>query len=66
MVDEKAVVRVAWMVVELVGMMVDVMVGLWAGRRVVESVVSLVEKLECELAVILVACEIALSQGEIC
>ena len=54
------------MVVELVGMMVDVMVGLWAGRRVVESVVSLVEKLECELAVILVACEIALSQGEIC
>ena len=66
MVDEKAVVRVAWMVVELVAMMVDAMVGLWAGRRVVVSVVSLVEKLECELAVILVACEIALSQGEIC
>ena len=58
--------RVAWMVVELVGMRVDVMVGVWAGKRALESVVSLVEKLECELAVILVACEIESSQGDIC
>ena len=52
------------MVVELVGMRVDVMVGVWAGKRALESVVSLVEKLECELAVILVACEMESSQGE--
>ena len=46
------------MVVELVGMRVDVMVGVWAGKRALESAVSLVVRMDGELAVILVACEI--------